>query len=288
MFERIDHIVCVVPDLESASAAHEKLGLSLTPPFRFESNGVTNRALFVGENAANLCYLELISVFDADRVRASGRSAYLNAGAAGLGFGVGDVHASAAHLTKSGYAAPVESVDRPEGSRIIDIASVETGGAVPFRVTISEYPESWEQRYDRSRELGRLNHTFPLKRLDHLAAVAPDIEGACRFWSEVLGVPVHGEIRTSQLIIRQLKIGDAILELLGPTGPDSPMASRPASLAGMAAWEVSGPLDEAVALARERGFSPSDPEAGVIPGTRRSTIPPAELGGIGMQLLEYV
>ena len=288
MLERIDHIVCIVPDLDAASAPYEKLGLTLTPPFRFESNGVTNRALFVGESAANLFYLEMISVFDEDLVRASGRSAYLSGGAVGLGFGVADVLSSAAQLTKAGYAAPVESVVRPDGSRIIDIAPVETRGVIPFRVTIAQYPESWDARFNRSESFGRLKHTFPLRRLDHLAAVAPDIEGACRFWSEVLGVPVYGEIRTPQLIIRQLKIGDAVLELLGPTGPDSPMSARPASLAAMAAWEVSGTLDEAVALARERGFSPSEPEAGVIPGTRRSTIPGAELGGIGMQLLEYL
>ena len=66
------------------------------------------------------------------------------------------------------------------------------------------------------------------------------------------------------------------------------MAGRPAALASMAAWEVSGPLDDAVALARERGFSCGDAEAGVIPGTRRASIPAAELGGVGMQLLEYV
>jgi hypothetical protein len=56
----------------------------------------------------------------------------------------------------------------------------------------------------------------------------------------------------------------------------------------MAAWEVEGPLDDAVGLARERGFTVSDPEAGVIPGTRRASIPAGELGGVGMQLLEYV
>ena len=90
------------------------------------------------------------------------------------------------------------------------------------------------------------------------------------------------------MVIRQLRIGDAILELLGPASPESPFAGRPAALASMAAWEVAGPLADAVALARERGFTVSDPEAGVIPGTRRASIPVGELGGVGMQLLEYV
>ena len=89
------------------------------------------------------------------------------------------------------------------------------------------------------------------------------------------------------MIIRQLKIGDAMLELLGPASPDSPMASRPAGQASMCAWEVPD-LDEAVALARERGFTPSTPNTGVLPGTRVATIPGGELAGVGMQLLQYV
>jgi catechol 2,3-dioxygenase-like lactoylglutathione lyase family enzyme len=127
---------------------------------------------------------------------------------------------------------------------------------------------------------------FPLKRLDHLAAVTHDIDDKCRFWEEVLGVPVAGEVRTPTMIIRQLKIGDAIFELLGPAGPDSPIHQRPAGLVRMAAWEVDD-LPAAVALARSAGFTVSDPATGILPGTRTATIPAAELGGVAMQLLQY-
>jgi hypothetical protein len=89
------------------------------------------------------------------------------------------------------------------------------------------------------------------------------------------------------MIIRQLKIGDAILELLGPESPESPLASRPPGLASMVAWEVAD-LDAAVTLARDRGFTPSDPAPGILPRTRVATIPAPELAGVGMQLLEYV
>jgi len=293
MLERIDHIICVVPDLGGASESYERLGLRLTAEERHAQTGSANRACFVGNSSDSAAYLELLSVFDPVMANATGRSHYVEAmasggGLVGLGFGVSEIEGATAELSSAGFPAPVLSLSREDGSKVCDVAWVETGDALPYRISLIQYPEPWEQRYDRSRDLGRFAHSFPVKRLDHLAAVAPDIESACRFWSEVLGVPVHGEIRTPQLIIRQLKIGDAILELLGPAGPESPMANRPASLASMAAWEVTGRLDDAVALARECGFSPSDPEAGVIPGTRRSTIPAAELGGIGMQLLEYV
>ena len=55
----------------------------------------------------------------------------------------------------------------------------------------------------------------------------------------------------------------------------------------MVAWEVAS-LDDAVSLARERGFTVPDPNPGILPGTRVATIPATELAGVGMQLLEYV
>jgi len=293
MIDRIDHIVCVTPHLTAASAAYQRLGLVLTPETRNAGTGVANRALFVGNSPGDFCYLELLTVFEAQRARATGRTGYVEAmsrggGATGLVFGVEDLAAVSARLEARGYPAPVESVHRDDGAKVIDIAVVQTRGAVPFRVSVAQYPETWTARYERSQAAGRFAHTFPLKRLDHLAAVAPDLEAATRFWAEVFEVPVHGEIRTESLVIRQLKIGDAILELLGPAAPSSPIASRPAGLASVAAWEVAGALDDAVALARDRGFTCPDPEPGVIPGTRRTTIPATELGGIAMQLLEYV
>jgi catechol 2,3-dioxygenase-like lactoylglutathione lyase family enzyme len=130
-------------------------------------------------------------------------------------------------------------------------------------------------------------HAFPLKRLDHLAAIAYDLDKQCRFWEDVLGVPVTGEVRTPHMIIRQLRIGNAIFELLGPAGPDSPLHQRPAGLVSMAAWEVDD-LPAVVEQARAAGFTVPDPAIGVLPGTRTATIPANELGGMAMQLLQYV
>lgn len=293
MLERIDHMVAVVPELAAGAVPYERLGLVLTPETRHAETGAANRACFVGTNAGNYGYLELLSVFDEGRARSSGRERYIEAAASGTGmiavaFGVADIEGVSGRLAVRGYDAPLERIHRADGSLVCEVAQLDAQGALPFGVTLISYPETFHDRYDRSLELGRFAHDFPLKRLDHLAAVTPDIEAATRFWEEVLEVSVSGEISTPQMVIRQLKIGDAILELLGPATTDSPLAGREPALISMAAWEVSGPLDEAVALARERGFTVSDPETGVIPGTRRASIPATELGGVGMQLLEYV
>ncbi|MGE3076988.1 MAG: VOC family protein [Dehalococcoidia bacterium] len=293
MLERIDHMVSVVPNLEAAASAYRRLGLSLTLRSEIAATGIANQVFFVGANPENFTYLELLEVTNPANAAATGRQAYIDATAAGgamvgLVFGVESARSAAAALESKGLTAPVESLTRPDGSPLLDTATIDTRGAVPFRISVANYPETWSARYGRSKAAERFDHSFPLKRLDHLAAVAPDLEAATRFWSETLGVSVFGEIKTPALIIRQLKIGDAVFELLGPTSPDSPMASRPASLASMAAWEVTGSLDDAVTLARSRGFTPTDPEIGVIPGTRRSTIPATELAGTATQLIEYV
>ncbi len=130
-------------------------------------------------------------------------------------------------------------------------------------------------------------HSFPLNRLDHLATVTHDLEAKTRYWADVLGVPVAGEVTTPAMVIRQLRIGDAVLELLGPASPDSPIAKRPPGLVSMASWEVDD-LDDAVRQAREAGFTVPDPAEGVLPGTRVATIPGSELAGVNMQLLQYV
>lgn len=130
-------------------------------------------------------------------------------------------------------------------------------------------------------------HSFPLRRLDHLACVAHDLEGMCRFWTDVLDVPVAGEIVAPTMVIRQFRFGDAVLELLGPRGDDSPLHKRLPGLISMASWEVAD-VDAAVAQARTAGFEVPDAAAGVLPGTRIATIPGTALGGINMQLLQYV
>ena len=94
------------------------------------------------------------------------------------------------------------------------------------------------------------------------------------------------DIEDQESHIRQLRIGDATLELIGPDNPDSPVATRPGGLANVTAFEVAD-LDSVVALARERGFSLPDATSGVLPDSRVSTISPDQLAGLALQLIEF-
>jgi catechol 2,3-dioxygenase-like lactoylglutathione lyase family enzyme len=291
MIERIDHVVVPVADLDGAAAAYERLGLNLTSPTRHNGLGTENRAFFVGGSAKQSFYLELLGIRDRGEALAAGRGHYVEAldrggGIARVMLGVKGIASEVDRLQQRGIRTSIEQVWTGE-RHICDVAPLEGVPEMGLTAGLVQYVESDGEAYERRRAGGRFEHSFPLKRVDHLAAVAPDIEGSCRFWSEALGVPVHGEVRGRGMVIRQLKMGDAILELLGPETPESPLASRPAGLASMVAWDVDD-LDGAVALARERGFTPSEAAMGVLPGTRVATIPAAELAGVGMQLLEYV
>jgi catechol 2,3-dioxygenase-like lactoylglutathione lyase family enzyme len=288
----IDHVVVPVKSLDEASAAYERLGLKLTPVTRHKGLGTENRVFMVGDGT-NDFYLELLGVHDRAASLATGRGAlYQQAMDAGLGIarlmlGSDDVVATVAALKAKGFDTAVEAVSREDGTKICDVAPLEPVAALGLTAGVVQYTQGRAEAHERRARDGRFDHSFPLKRLDHLAAMAPRLEETTAAWREALGVAVTGEVRGPGMIIKQLKIGDATLELLGPDSPESPMASRPPGLASMCAWEVPD-LDDAVALARERGFTPSDPRNGILPGTRVSTIPAAELANVGMQLLEYV
>lgn len=283
MYDAIDSLVMPVQGT-NAQEAWARLGLPLSPPVRPVGWGIEALMLPVG-GAGNRFVVEFVRQTDAAAVTRHPQLGQFAAGLAQpggplfLGLRVPDMTAALAALTVRGIAAEAMTVTREDGS---------IGGMVAFLPAAKEAVMRLAL-VQRITPLGDGPATGALqpKRLDHLAAVAPDLEDATRYWTETLGVPVFGEVRTPMMIIRQFKIGDAILELLGPATPDSPVAARSPGLAGMIAVEVPD-LAAAVAAARAAGFSPPDPATGVLPGTRTATVPAAELGGLGLQLLEYV
>jgi catechol 2,3-dioxygenase-like lactoylglutathione lyase family enzyme len=253
LYHAIDSVWVACADLHAATRPYRRLGLVLSPL------GEGRLGLLVGEGAARF-RLEFVA------------GAVPQAPESGQPFvavvlRVGSVRDAVAELAGSGVQATLAGPLALLGMREkagTDLALVEGAPA-------SDAPV----------------HGLPLARLDHLAVVAHDLEATCRFWEETLGVPVAGEVTTPALVIRQLRIGAAVLELLGPASADSPLHQRPAGLVGMVSWEVKA-LDEAVQRAVTAGFTPSPAAPGPLPGTRISTIPASEMAGVNMQLLQYV
>ena len=290
MFTAIDHLVLVAPDLAAAAAPYERLGLTLSPVTRHQGAGTENRALFVGGLASHF-YVELLGVHDGALAAATGRGDYLaltekGGGAARLVFECDDLDDADDRFARHGVVCSRRTVSREGGEKIADLLLPDTDRA-GCRLGLMKYVTPRAERIAAREARGLLKHSLSLKRLDHLAIIAPQLDEMTAFWQKALGVPVFGEVAGRGMLIKQMKVGDAVVELLGPDTPASPLASRPAGLIPMAAFEVPD-LAAAVAAAVERGFSLPDPAPGVLPGTRTSTISGDQLGGLSLQLLEYV
>jgi catechol 2,3-dioxygenase-like lactoylglutathione lyase family enzyme len=267
-YDAIDSLFVATSDLERACRPYERLGLRLSP----ERAG---RRSFHAGGPGHRVGVHLLSDPGRDTLLAGPLREALAAGRGlfAIGLRVPDLSRAVDLLASRGIAATTLADD--DGGLawlpLDDRAGTNIVLVGPAEATRSDLP----------------GHTFPLRRLDHLAAVTHDLEAKTRFWDDALGVRVSGEVTTPAMVIRQLRIGDAVLELLGPASPESPLSQRPPGLVSMASWEVSD-LDGAVRQARAAGFTVADPAAGPLPHTRIATVPGAELAGVNLQLLQYV
>ena len=289
MLRTIDHVVLPVSTLDSA-APFERLGISLTPSLRHAGQGTENRVFFTGSPGGEF-YVELLSAFDrAAAVASMGEEVAPPAdGTPGLQrvvFACEDIDGVRVRLESAGIDVRERTVSRDDGTVIGRVLMPKTNAA-GCSFGLIDYAEPPEVRLQRHGAAGLYQHAFPLKRLDHLAVIVHDLAKVTSFWTDVLGVPVFGEVPRPGSLIRQMKVGDAVLELIGPTEPGSPMLERPESLISMCAYEVAD-MGRAVDLARATGFTCPDAAPGPLPGTRVTTIPGTELAGMGLQLLEYV
>lgn len=286
----IDHVIVATADLAGAAARWQALGLQLTAPMRHAASSTENSVFFVG-GADTEFYVELLAVHDRARAEEEGRQDLLAAidrgGLYRLMLQVGSAEGAAGALAAHGIEASSREVRRDDGSLIgtvVEPADPDTTGA-GCAVAFIAYEGGAEARRARHQAAGLFGHELPLARLDHLAVIAPEgVDAACAWWHAVLGLPVTGRVAGRGMDIRQLRIGDATLELIGPDGADSPVRQRPAGLAAVTAFEVAD-LDAVVAQVRSAGFELADPAPGVLPGSRVSTVAADQLGGLALQLI---
>lgn len=289
--QTIDHIVIAVEDVAKAREPLERLGLTLTPVMT-HGDGATRNTVFFAGNETTEFYVELLGLADPEAASTSPRAQALKrtlergGGAHSIMLSTEDLAAARRDLAVLPGGFDETTVTRADGSVIATVLRPADASPAGCPFGIIAYAERLDVRRARHRDAGLFANPLGLRRMDHLAAVVHDIEGATRVWDSVLGVPVFGQVRGTGMVIQQMKVGDAILEFLGPDGPESRILQRPPGLATMAAFEVAD-IQAAVAHARSRGFSPGDPGPGPLPGTHVATIPAIELG-FGLQLLQYV
>jgi catechol 2,3-dioxygenase-like lactoylglutathione lyase family enzyme len=288
LYESIDVLSVAVADLAAAVAAYERPGLRLSP---LGHRGIAGACFRIGK-PHNSVTTELLADRGDGTVPYPLREPVGRARAAGRGLfavalRVRDLSANLRQLASRGVEAVRGQVQALDGTPVADLGWLPLADRAGTDLVLIQHLRPQTDPDAPAATASETGQRFPLKRLDHLAAVAHDLDAKTRFWVDGLDVPQVGEVTTPTMVIRQFRIGDAILELLGPASPDSPLHQRAPGLVSMASWQVDD-LDVAVGRARTAGFHPSDPATGVLPGTRTATIPAPELAGVAMQLLAYV
>ena len=286
---RIDHVILAVDDLAGSAKLFEQLGLSLTEPMRHKDAATENQVFFVGNDTSEF-YVELLSVHDRGRAIETGRADLLQSidrgGLMRVMLEVDDVDEARAELRATGVAMLQDrTVHRDDGSLIGEVLVPETG-LLGLDVGLISYAESPGDRRSRHAEAGRFRHQLPLLRLDHLAAFVSDLDAASAAWQSILGVELSGRIVGRGMVIHQLQIGDAVLELISPDGPNSPVSQRPLGLASMAAFEV-GDLSSCRSLLLDQGFDPNQITEGVLPKSETVVVGAEELSGFTLQLISF-
>lgn len=130
-----------------------------------------------------------------------------------------------------------------------------------------------------------------LKRLDHLGVAVRSLEPALGLYRDCLGLTVGGieEVPQEKVRVAFVPVGDTRIELLEPTGPDSPVArfldKRGEGLHHLC-FEVDS-LEVALDPARVGGLEllPGYPRAGAG-GERVAFFHPRSTGGVLIELRE--
>lgn len=263
----IDHISYLPSDAKLAAKAAEKVGWKRTPC-------PEGQAVSFGSEE------NLFQIWD--RSPSNPRS-----GGIEYGIRVDQVTEILAKLSANGVSWIRDQWKRSDGSVMADVAFLDTlqSGGVALRFI--EWKRSDSDRFAEVASAISSQAGVVGKRLDHFAVITHDLDVKASFWEKILGIPRFGVVTTATLLIYQYKIGDAIIELLGPADANSPLWQRDPCPAPMVSIEVAD-LDAAVSFANHAGFTAPAAAVGALPGTKTSTIPLAETGGLNWQLLQYV
>ena len=110
--------------------------------------------------------------------------------------------------------------------------------------------------------------------------VTRDIESASRFYADVLGLPLAGEIAMPGIgCIRRYAVGESTLRLFQPEQPPAAEGSRAgfASQTGIRYLTLAvGNLDEVIAAVRDAGYPVPVPPRELRPGVRVAQVEDGE------------
>jgi methylmalonyl-CoA/ethylmalonyl-CoA epimerase len=127
-------------------------------------------------------------------------------------------------------------------------------------------------------------------RIAHIGVAVPSVAAALPFYRDVLGLQPHETEQVDGATIVSLTFGESEVELLEPTGPDTPvgrfLARRGPGIHHLC-FRVPD-LDEALARCRDAGYELIDevPRTGAA-GRRIAFVHPRSTAGVLYELTQY-
>lgn len=129
-----------------------------------------------------------------------------------------------------------------------------------------------------------------VKKVDHIAMLVKDMESLIRVFTEILNLTVSKQMEFPQAKIKVafLDLGELQLEVIQPTGPDTPFA-RHMETRGQGLHHLALEVDDieaALQTARESGLKLEDevPRPGV--GGQIAYLSPETTSGVYIQLVQ--
>ena len=281
-FQRVDHIVIAVRDLDAATGAYAAvLGRAPSWRGRHPAYGTANAVFGLGN-----CYLELLALDavgadprdDAARAHpiARGLAAYLERreeGVFALALGSDDLDASAARLVGAGITpgpitagAAVDASGTTRRWRSFALDRGDTRGIMVFAIThedraaILPSPREGDAR-------------AAVTDVDHVVLFSDDLAGALALWCGALGIaerwrrdfPERGTVNVG------LRLGGVTIELVAPLGASAAATEHRGERVWGLAYRVDD-VDAAVARLRATAVPVGDARTGLAPGTRVAAV----------------
>ena len=286
--KRIDHIVALVADLDTAFATYtNSLGLPIS--WQVESkDGWRSSALWLGN--ASLELLEpsadngASGAFFLRALESHGEGLFL------VAFEPAEIDYSVGALRRRGaqVADPISSAvfdpGRKDGQRAYRSAFINRRSTPGLNSFICQYDTPF---IPLDGGAGALK----VKKLDHVIIATEDLDEATRLWERNVGLKPDASLSHplgAGFKVARLPIGDAFLELVQPVEKEGRFYEQ-VQQRGEGLFSISvevEDLDEAVTLLRGNDVKVSDPEASIWPGARLARINHEYTHGVSIQLIE--
>ena len=286
---RIDHVVAIVRDLDSAFAAYtDRVGFPIS--WQVESkDGWRSSALWLGN--ASLELLEPSA--EAEGVAGSFFQRALNSRGEGLfliAFEPPDIDYSVRALRTRGaqvadpVAGGVFDSARNDGLRGYVSAFISRRSTAGLNSFLCKYDSPFQPLDGGAGAL-------KVKKLDHVIIATEDVDAAAALWEKNLGLKRDAGLEHplgAGFKVARLPIGDAFIELVQPVDKEGRFYEQ-FQQRGEGLFSISVEVEDlegAVAFLRENDVKVSDPEASIWPGARLARINHEYTHGVSIQLIE--